>query len=458
MSNRVGVMVTAAFLGVLLTAEGSAGERSSVRSMGMARTHTAVARGLDAVGVNPADLAFPDAGRVTVSVLPAGLHIGSDLFTYGLYTEYFTGVANGQGRSPRYLTEEDKQKILAAFGETDPATRLDLDLLLFGASVRLNGVGRFALTVNEQVTGVAEIARGYAEFLLNGNTPGSDYRLNGTRLGGAWTREYALSFGGAIPPPGFLRSLAGGATVKLVHGFGYYEIQRFDTRFMTSEVGVLTGSVDFLAHATGAMPLESGYTLFPHPVGRGIGVDLGIAGEVSGGIQVGLSVTDIGRMRWSGDVVDSFADTTLIVDDPLLSDQRDAIEEVVRGRRREGRAFATPLPTAVHCGVAVDIGTMLGGVGAGLLVAADYHQGIVRGVRSTRTPRASLGVEFRPLEWLPLRSGVSFGGTDGVNLAMGIGVELGGFDFAVASENVTWLLQPGNFSYGSVAVGTRLRL
>ena len=433
------------------------GERSDVRGMGMARTHVAVARGLDAVGINPALLAFPDRGTVTVSILPAGFHVGSELFDYGLYTEYFTGVESDGGRAPRFLDDKDKQRILAAFHDEQPETRVDLDVRMFGASFHPRGLGTFALTVSEQMTGVAEISRGYAAFLLNGNTPGSDYRLEGTKAAGAWTREYALSYGGAIPGVRFLKSLAAGGTMKLVHGFGYYEIQRFDTRLTTAENGVLTGSVDFLSRSGGSLPFESGYALFPTPAGKGVGVDLGLAGEITEQLSFGVGVTDIGTMRWSRGLLESYADTSMVVDDPLLQSQRDAVEQVVKGRKRDGGGFSTSLPTTLRLGLSLDLGNLLGGVGEGLLVAADYHQGVASGVRSTKTPRGSLGVEFRPVRWLPLRTGVSVGGTDAVNLAMGFGVELTHFDFAVASENVTWLVQPGSFSYGSVAVGTRLR-
>jgi hypothetical protein len=62
------------------------------------------------------------------------------------------------------------------------------------------------------------------------------------------------------------------------------------------------------------------------------------------------------------------------------------------------------------------------------------------------------------MPWLPLRTGVSFGGTDRMNLALGFGISLPVFDFEVASENVTWLVAPNTFSHGSVAIGTRFRL
>jgi hypothetical protein len=439
------------------TTSGTGGERSGVRAMGMARTHTAAASGLDAVAVNPAALAFPDRGTVTLSLLPAALHVGSDLLDYGIYTEYFTGEGADDRRSPRHLTEADKQKILDAFQETKPVTRLDVELMVFGATVKVEGVGRFAVTTTEAVSGMAEIARGYAEFLMNGNTPGSDYRLDGTRAGAVWTREYAMSFGGALPPPPFLRTLAAGATVKLVHGYGYYDIERFDTRLVTSDAGILSGSIDFLAHAAGAMPFDGGYRPFPRPAGTGIGFDLGIAGDLSATARLGLSVTDIGRMTWRHDIVELSADTALVIDDPLLADQRDAVENVLKGERRDGEEFSTPLPTTVHAGVQVDAGALLGGGSGAWIVGADIARGFVHGVRSIRTVRGSIGTEYRLLGWLPVRSGISFGGSDGVNVALGLGVELGAFDCQVATENVGWLFSPSSFSYGSLAVGTRLR-
>ena len=55
------------------------GERVNVRGMGMAGTFDATSRGLDAVGINPANLGLPDKGTVTMSLVPFGLHFGSDV-------------------------------------------------------------------------------------------------------------------------------------------------------------------------------------------------------------------------------------------------------------------------------------------------------------------------------------------------------------------------------------------
>jgi hypothetical protein len=440
-----------------------ANERSTIRGMGMARTFVASSRGLDAIGVNPANLAVSDHGTVTFSILPFGAHVGSDFLDYDLYTKYFTGVQTDSGRVGRYLTEQDKKQIMASFTDPLARTTAELEARLIGATYRLEGIGAVALSVTDHIGAFADVPRDYFEFILNGNPTGSSYRFDGTKVQASWTREYALSFGVNLPRVRFLKSLTGGAAVKLIHGFGYYEVQRFNTALATDEHATLTGSVDFLSRSAGTDPTAArfigSYTLFPEVAGKGVGVDLGVRGEVNDFLSVGISVTDVGSLRWTKNAEEKYADTTLVIDDPLNEEQRATVERAIKGRSRETGAFSTSLPTTVRFGVALEIHKLpeMEDMPGELLVELDYNQSIKETAYSTKTPRVSLGVEYKPIPWLPLRSGVSFGGTDHMNLALGFGVNLGVFDFELASENVTWLLVPKSFSQGSVAIGTRFR-
>jgi hypothetical protein len=92
-----------------------------------------------------------------------------------------------------------------------------------------------------------------------------------------------------------------------------------------------------------------------------------------------------------------------------------------------------------------------------LLIGLDLNQGLRETSNSTKTSRISLGVEYLAVGWLPVRSGVSFGGTDHFNVAFGIGLHIGMFDLDLASENVTWLFTPKSFSHGSAALGMQFR-
>ena len=437
------------------------GERVNVRGMGMARTFDATSRGLDAVGINPANLGFPDQGTVTMSLVPFGLHFGSDVLTYGLYTSYFTGIQTDSGRTARYLDENDKQNILSAFRDGVGVTRLDAEVRLFGLSVRLGDLGTVALTATEQVQAYVDMPRDYAQFLLEGNTPGSTLDFSKTDLKAAWVREYALSFGRQFKPFSIFRSFAAGIGVKLVHGYGYYELERFNTSLTTAQNGVLTGAVGFQSRVSGAELFRNSdnarFNFFPEPAGTGMGLDLGVAGALNDYLSFGLSVTDIGSISWNKDNQGSSVDTTLVIDDPVQVAQGNAVDNSLNGKQRAIGEFSTSLPTTLRLGLAMEVHKLLVHMPGELLLGFDYNQGLVRTAGSVTAARFSLGMEYRLVHWFPIRTGVSFGGTDHFNYAFGFGFNLGVFDLDLASENISLLLSPKNFSYGSAAVGMRMR-
>jgi hypothetical protein len=432
--------------------------------MGMARTFVAASRGLDAVGVNPANLALREEGTVSFSLFPLAVHLGSDFLDYDIYTSYFTGVETDSGRVPVYLTEEDERRILDAFDADVALTTTDLEARLFGASLRLRDVGAFAFTVDERISALANLPKDYLEFAFSGNPPGSDYNFSGTEVKMTWAREFALSFATQIPGIKFLQFMSGGVAVKYLQGYGYFEVQRFNTRLVTDNNGTLAGDVDFLSRRAGVDPLQNRYLnrykLFPAPAGTGFAFDIGVAGAVNDFLFVGTGVTDIGWMRWSRGTQEQFIDSTFVVDDALDEQQRRRVEEALRGKKRPAGPFTTPLATTLRLGFAVDVHKVpeFESFPGELLVALDYNQGLHLEPGSTVTPRVSLGTEYKPVRWLPLRTGISFGGTDQVNVAFGLGLQFSVFTFDIGSENITWLFAPRSFSYGSVAMGMRFRI
>ena len=117
-------LIIAVVLGVVIANTSNAGnDLFSGRTVGMARTFTASSRGLDAIGLNPANLALDDRGsNVTFEVAPIGLVAGSDFLNYKIYQDDFTGVdslgANGKPtgvRVGKFLSQSDKDEILGLF-------------------------------------------------------------------------------------------------------------------------------------------------------------------------------------------------------------------------------------------------------------------------------------------------------------------------------------------------------
>jgi hypothetical protein len=448
---------------VLLVAssDANAGDRTNIVGAGMGRTSAAMARGLDAVGMNPANLALDgDGSTVSISLLPFGLHVGSDVLTYGLYQDYFTGVETDSGRFGRHLNEADKARILDAFSGTEGRILADAEARPLGIAVRPGEWGALALTMTERAAGFGQIPKDYLTFLFYGNPPGSVYDFSGTDLKAVWLEEFAISAGVQLPPPPFVQALAGGISLKLVRGLACAEIERFSTRLMTAGNGVLDGSLDVLGRASHidalGGPGAPDFEPFPAPAGTGWGIDLGVAAEIREGVSGALSLTDIGVVRWSRNVDERVASGVIHLDDPFDEGQRDSLEQAVQGRGREGAEFSTSLPTTLRLGVAVELHTVpwvrriLFGE---MTVALDYHQGLVDAPGTSVNPRISLGVEYRPVRFLPLRAGVALGGSDRSSLAFGLGVHAGFFRLDLASENIEWVFSGRSFSAASLAAG-----
>ena len=217
-------------------------DRSNVPGMGMARSSVISSTSLDAVGINPANLASNTGKTVTLSFLPLGVHVGSNFMNYDLYTSYFTGVNTDSGWVGKYLTQADKDRILNSFPDGVGTAFTNVEFRLFGVAVE-SPVGTFAFNITEQANAYARIPRDYASFVLLGNPPGSFRDFSQTDAKAAWTRTFALSYGMSLQPLRFTKTLEVGATVKLIHGFGYFGVDRFNSSVATASDGVLTGAI-----------------------------------------------------------------------------------------------------------------------------------------------------------------------------------------------------------------------
>jgi hypothetical protein len=438
-----------------------AGERTNVAGLGMGRTAVASSRGLDAVGINPANLVAHDGALVTLSILPLGVNVGSDFLSYDLYSEYFTGVATDSGRVGRYLTDADKQHILDAFTSGVGHGGLDFETRAFGLSLAFETVGAFAFTVSDRIAATGAIPQEYVQFLFFGNPPGSVYSFGETEASVEWLRDYALSFGMQLPEFPFVQAGYAGASVKIIHGFSYFALERFNSRMTTSTDGVLDATIDTWTRKAGFDPGDGDFTPFPAPGGTGLGFDLGVAADLNDYARVGLSVTDIGSITWKNNLTENVASGVIHLDNPLDAAQRDSVENAVKGEEREGQQFSSPLPTTLRMGVAFElhkISALKPLLYGELIVAADYTQGVTEAPGTSLRPRLSLGLEYSPWKFLPIRAGASFWGEEEPSFGIGLGFHAGFFEFDIAAESVEWLVNPGTFSRGAFAMGMKIKI
>jgi len=438
------------------------GERTSIQGLGMGHVYTAMARGLDAALLNPAGL-DGDSTTFTFALLPIGVHVGSDFFTYDLYTSYFTGQDSGNTRVARNLSDADKQHILSVFPNGVGTIGFDLEARPVGLAIH-TGIGSLAFTMTENASAQARIPSEYVRFLFYGNTPGSVYDFHESALSAWWIREYGITLATTLHHPFGLPVLGVGVTVKVVHGFGYAELTSFNSRLATGTDGVLHGTVDMHNRTAGIDPLtgnsDAGFSPFPAPAGSGMGLDIGATTELTSALRLGISVTDIGSITWTRNVRTAQADSAFVVDNPLDAGQRDGVEKALQGTSTPGAPFSTPLPTTIRLGAAMkvtDLPLIRGIVFGELTVGCDVDQVLFDAPGTPAGTRVALGMEWSPFRFLPIRTGYSWGGPDHTDFALGLGVHLGLFELDLASEDLGWLFSPKTVSYGAVSAGMKFR-
>lgn len=440
---------------ILASLTSRAQERVNVRGMGMAQSAVATAVGLDAVGTNPAMLALPERGKMSLTILPLSMHVESDFFSYDLYNRYL------KDRKPLLeLPEYDKQYLLQSFQGSMGHARGEATARLFGITLGVNSAGGVAFTVDYGLVAAARIPREYARLLMYGNIPGSVFNVKGLALQGYWMRTYALSYGQLLPAPPFLQWLAGGISVKLVQGYGYYELSTGAASLRTASNGSITGVVPWHARwiTTNSLsrPMDN---LFQNPTGYGFGFDIGLAGGVQDFMTFGISLTNVGSIKWTRDIGEGSADSAVTSTEP---DVFRKVFAMVKSNERtlEGRSFTSSLPSLLRIGFAAQIDRISGaGMFPGQL-SFGLEYALAVGPKSPLSyhPRLSFGLEFKPLPWLPLRTGVALSGNTGYHIAFGFGLNFKTFDFDIATEDILLLFEGTKYSTGSIGIGVRARV
>jgi len=438
-----------------------ANDKSNIVGLGMGRTFTVTSRGVDALGINPANLAMKEEPGFVLALFPVGISLGTDFLDYGLYRRFFTGVSTDSGRIGYHLTEADKEEILSGFSSGRGTMQGGADLKLFGISFRISKVGSFGIAVTERINAEGVLAKDYVRFLFYGNPIGETFRFNNTAIRAWWLRDYSLSFAQSVENAFGMERIAFGVAVKHVHGFGYFAAEQGSSFFTTSSQNIVTGHSEFISRRAGAdfFTTKEGasFTPFPAPSGKGWGFDLGLNARVNSFLSVGASITDLGSLRWTHNAAVRKGNGDFIIDDPFSRSQRDSLEQVLQGVEERVTGFETMLPGAVHLGVGIQLP---GGESeeqfSPILFALDYTQGLNDMPGNSRRPRFSGGVEVRPFGWLPIRSGVSVGGSLGKIWAFGFGVRLGVLELDFATEDLLSLLRPNSARRLSAGVGMRL--
>ncbi len=215
--------------------------------------------------------------------------------------------------------------------------------------------------------------------------------------------------------------LAAGATVRYYDGLTHVHTDKLQARILKGDSIVSSGSYDLLESQGGS----------------GVGVDVGFLAEIDERWSVGLSCQNLfSNISWTDKTKRSRGEYAVKTDGIInLEDDLTSSDTVTKGK-----SFSSSLPSILRLGAGYRVKPEL-------LLAGDIEY-YLNDVSGETSPRAAVGLEYRPQYRVAWRSGFSLGGDNrGFNWAGGIGFYWTKVRLDLATNNLEALLTLKRFSF-----------
>ena len=387
-------------------------------SLSMAENYTALSRGVNAMAWNPANLGMSRGNTIEINILSMNIQAYNNVLSIDNYNQYFTQ----EGHNGRW-SESDKNEILNLF---DSGLRFDANY-----STNILGVAynNFALSVQSNMQGSVQLLSDeeLLQTALFGDSLTRDYVYEESKLGKASLYSATkISVGYSYPVkvrkfidiPGIKTIYAGinlnyflGNAVAKTQNSGV-SVQRYQNELQDE---ILEYEVNFVG--------KTAHTGSGFPAGNGLGIDLGFSTRFQKQWQFSWSFENlIGSIYWKQNTESHVVieRDSVLFDDLLDEDAEDT--SVSEDTTYARGAFSTRLPTKMRLGASYQWTKEL-------ILTMDWHQGFDSYFGNTSTPQVGVGAEYFALSWLPLRMGMSVGGSHGFLFGIGFGLHASGFQF-----------------------------
>lgn len=452
--------------------------------MGMSSSGMVSSFGVDAFGINPAN--FYTNNNFTLDTSQFKLYYGKkrkpiwsiSLFSAGgaygcdsnidFYDKYINYLSINRETFTKLFT--DINSVLQFRDSILPNNKTDVnyDLELKWLSVNLTfpKFGAVNFTVADRI-GLNTDANSRNEYLpLNfsiifHNLPNPyPYDLVNTELHQSeatawWIRKFTLGFSKLFEfKKGFIKNLTIGITGGLVQGFGNIITYNSDLYISTyginrvnniTHIDSLKGRQNFNSKAAltdffmdykdGA---KSHFNFFPKPAGIGFNIDIGINMQIGENVCIAASIADIGRIKWNYhtfinyDYQDLYySNFNMATSDPTynrLVNDLDGLDS-----RDTVSPYTTPLPLKFRAGILYKTSNKL-------LFELNWVKGDNDLPGNSSRHNISIGSEYVPIPFLPLRGGISFGGPEEFRFSLGSGLRFRHFTFDIAVSGINNLI------------------
>ena len=439
-------------------------ELSNFTATGRGGVINTFAQDYQAIGINPANLGRNSESRVAFTIGEVGAGLASRSLSKTLFKHILFD-------SNQAIGPAEKAELVKGF-EGANALNFNFDATTLGFAISLpNGLGGLAFSNRQRVSSHLALNHNAADVIINGKDAASvqpyypttaagsqtlpppplSTFLDGTAIQLAWTSEYNVSYGMLVlDKPGL--KLSAGAGYRYIQGIGIADIQVEGgnlsaysalSPIFNVDYGTLASSPQFNAQTGSGL----------RPVGHGHGYDLGLAAEVGKIVRLGASVTDMGTMTWTGNVVTA-SDQKLKRPASTGVQTYDVLTEIVNQFDANQSNFFTyqaeqmrsvSLPAKVRLGAGVRISSLFE-------AGVDFTAPLKKVAGNLTSPFVGLGLDYKPTHWLRLSSGVSGGAGYGTSLPLGVTLVTPVWEAGISSRDILGYTNEKS-PYYSVALG-----
>lgn len=461
-----------------------ADDRSSARGIGMSNATLVSSFGIDAYGINPAnyDYSLKEKSKTNIkgktslksqwefSVLSVGGGYGSDT-TMNFYHNYLSYLSINRETFTGLFTDiasvlNFRQTVLPN-EKTD--VNYDFELKWLSINYVNSNIGAFNFTISDKV-GLNTDVLSRDEYLpltfYITLYPDSSYDLNNVSMHQSeaiawWIRKYTIGYAKKFEfKKSVIKSLSLGVCGGLVNGFGNvithpssldvntYGIKKINNVTHIDSIkgyqnfNTLAALTDFFRdYQDGA---ESHFTFFPKPAGTGYSFDFGLTMEIGDYVKIAASVTELGKINWDYNTFinydrEYFEYYNFYLDksDPTYNQFVNDLEGL--DTRDTVSSYQTDMPTKFRAGILIK-------PMKNFIFEFNWMKGNNNLPSNTTKSIYSLGIEYSPLNFLPIRTGASTGGPEDFKVALGFGLRFRRFVLDFATDNINGMIMDKRFS------------
>ncbi len=439
---------------------------SDAKSAGLAFTYTSNGLGIDAIGVNPANLALQDYSKFSMKTFfplpPLAVSLTTPL-TIEKYNYFFGGVIDSTGKTVgRYLSQADKDELNQLLGESDLIFNFNLNYLSFAINVNEN-IGAFGFAFTDHFGTNFRLSKVFTDLIFSGLYPVKLYSFSDMDIKASYTREISFNYGRKIIEFNnkFIKDVYAGLGIKLIKGYYYLSTAKNNSYFKLDSDNVIRGKWDYeIYHALSPSFAKNygkdsivsvkdfSFSLFPEPSGSGTGFDLGVTANLANQIRVALAIVNIGSITWDKNQAIIKGSGDFSFEGYSSKEQIDSLSNKFKEVTSDLKtSFTTSLPTTLRLGLSyqLDQAPFISKFPGKMLVSFDYNQGFNNEIGNSTKPRFSLGIDWKPGNWIPfIRTGISVGGKLGFRWGFGLGFMMGPIEFDFATSNFESIISPNS--------------